>query len=137
MKKLLYSFAAIAISLLIANCGGKGGNSPSDIEKSIYTKMQKGNYEKAAELLVKNLDSNKEATTEEQAQLIKAFGEKAKQSAEAKGGIKSFEVVEENIAEDGQSGTVTTKVVFNDGTDKTETTKYVKKETGWKISMGK
>lgn len=137
MKKLLYSFVAVAIALLVVNCGGKGGNSPSDIEKSLYTQMQNGNYEKFAELLMKNLDSDKEATAEEQSQFIKTFGEKAKQSTEAKGGIKSFEVVEEKIAEDGQSATVSTKVVFNDGTDKTETTKYVKKDDAWKISMGK
>lgn len=137
MKKLLYSFVAVAIVLLVVNCGGKGGNSPSDIEKTLYTQLQNGNYEKAAELLMKNLDSNKETTAEEQTQFIKMFSEKAKQSAEAKGGIKSFEIVEEKISEDGQSATVSTKVVFKDDSESTDKTKYVKKDNVWKIDASK
>ena len=137
MKKFLYSFFTLAIALMIVNCSGSGANSPSNIEKSLYTQLQKGDYAKSAELLIKNLDSDKVTTPEQQEQFVKLFGEKAKQSTESKGGIKSFEIVEEKIADDGLSATVSTKVIFKDGSEKTETTKYVKKDSSWKISINK
>ncbi|HNX89984.1 MAG TPA: DUF4878 domain-containing protein [Paludibacteraceae bacterium] len=137
MKKLFQLMAAIAIALFVTNCGGKEANTPSAIEKTLYTQLQKGDYQKAAELIIKNLSTEKEMTAEESATLIKSFTEKAKQSTEAKGGVKSFEILEEKISEDGLTATVTTKVVYGDGTDKTETTKYEKKDNDWKLSMGK
>ena len=72
-----------------------------------------------------------------QGKIKKSFTEKAKQSTEAKGGVKSFEVVEEKISEDGLSATVSTKVVYGNGTESTEQSKYVKKDNVWKLSMGK
>lgn len=137
MKKLLYSLAVAVIALLVVNCSGNGGNTPAGIEKTVYTELQKGNYEKAAKLLVESLDSDKESTAEQKTEMIKAFTEKAKQSMEAKGGIKSFEVMEEKIASDGLSATVSTKVIYNDGTEKMEDSKYVKKDNTWKLSAGK
>ena len=138
MKKIFSVLAVIAIAFFTANCGGgSGSNTPASIEKSIYVQMQKGNYEKAVEIMVDNLDSEKTPSAEEKAQLLAAFTEKAKQSAEAKGGIKSFEIVEEEISEDGLSATVSTKIVYGDGSEQTETSKYVNKEGKWKLSMGK
>lgn len=137
MKKLFYYLVALAMVLSVVNCGGKSVNSPAGIEKSIYTQLHKGDYKKAAELLVDNLVSGKEETPEEKVQFVKIFEQKAKQSVEAKGGIKSFEVEKEEIAADGLSAIVSTKILFNDGSEKTETTKYVKKDNAWKISMNK
>ena len=58
--------AAIAIALFVTNCGGKEANTPSAIEKTLYTQLQKGDYQKAAELIIKNLSTEKEMTAEEQ-----------------------------------------------------------------------
>ena len=141
MRKVLFFLVAAVVVLFTTNCGGSGsggGNNPSNIEKSIYTQMQKGNYEKAAEIMLNNLDDSKETPSdEEKAQFLTALTEKAKQSAEAKGGINSFEITGENISEDGLTATVDTKVVYGDGTEKTETNKYVNKDGKWKLSMGK
>lgn len=137
MKKLLNLMAFIAIALLVSNCGGNEAKTPATLEKSFYTELQKGNYEKAADLIIKNLSTDKVMTAEESAQLVKSFTEKAKQSTEAKGGVKSFEVVEEKISEDGLSATVSTKVVYGNGTESTEQSKYLKKDNVWKLSMGK
>ena len=137
MKKLVNLMAFIAIALFVTNCGGNEAKTPATMEKAFYSELQKGNYEKAAELIIKNLSTDKEMTGEENAQLIKSFTEKAKQSTETKGGVKSFEVVEEKISEDGLSATVSTKVVYGNGTESTEQTKYEKKDNVWKLSMGK
>ena len=85
MKKLLNLMAFIAIALLVSNCGGNEAKTPATLEKSFYTELQKGNYEKAADLIIKNLSTDKVMTAEESAQLVKSFTEKAKQSGTAHG----------------------------------------------------
>ena len=52
MKRIVYLFAAVTMILFTAGCsGGNAGKSPKDIEKAIYNELQKGNYEKAVEML--------------------------------------------------------------------------------------
>ena len=140
MKKV-FSFLAVATcAFFMTNCGGGGGgNTPASIQKSIYTQMQKGNYEKAVEIMIENLDSEKTLSTKdaEGVEMLKAFTEKAKESAEAKGGLKSFEITGEEVSEDGLSTTVSAKLVYGNGKEETETTKYVQKDGKWKLSMGK
>ena len=139
MKKIFSVLAVVAIVFFTSNCGGGSGgsNSPASINKSIYTQMQKGNYKKAVEIMVENLDSKKASSDKEKAQFLTMFAEKAKESAEAKGGIKKFEIVEEKISEDGLSATVSTKIVFGNGDETTEKSKYVKQDGKWKLSMNK
>ncbi|GHU69430.1 hypothetical protein FACS189413_08340 [Bacteroidia bacterium] len=123
--------------MLAVSCGsGGGGNSPSAISKSIYSQVQKGNYEKAFEIMADNIDNNKEnVTTEERSQFVKGFAEMAKQQAKETGGVKSFEIVKEEIAEDGNSATVDVKLVYGNGKDGTEIHKYVKKDGVWKFKL--
>ena len=139
MKKIFSVLAVVAIAFFTANCGGGsgGGNNPASIEKSIYTQMQKGNFEKAVEIMLENLDSDKIPSAEEKAQFLTTFTKKAKQSFDAKGGIKSFEILGEEISEDGLKATVTSKIVFGNGEEETNKSKYVKVDGKWKFSMGK
>ena len=137
MKKIMYSLFAAIIALFAVSCGG-GGNSPADIQKSIYSQFQKGNYEKGVDIWFDNLDGDDSAQMGgEKAQMVKAFAEKTKEGMEKKGGIKSFEIVEENISEDGESAIVTTKVVYGDGSEDMEKAKFVKVDGKWKLKFGK
>ena len=122
------------IALVAVNCGGSAGTTPAGIEKSIYSQFQKGNYEKGMELYFNNMAG---AETEKQDEMIKALAEKAKQSFEAKGGIKDFEVIEETIDESGEKAVVVSKITYGDGTEKQETNKYVKVDGQWKIASMK
>jgi len=140
MKKIFSFLTMAAIVFFVTNCGGKtgsGSNGPASIEKAIHTQMQKGNYTKAVEIMIDNLDGEKTPTAEEKAEFIAMFSEKAAQSNEAKGGIKSFEIISEDISEDGLSATVSTKFVYGNGEESTETSKYAKRDGKWKLSMGK
>ncbi len=135
MKKCTSFLIVAVIALFAASCGGS--NTPAGIEKSIYTQMQMGNYDKAVEMLVDHLAGDKEATAEEKAQMVTVLAPKAKQTYEAKGGIKSFEITEEKISEDGESATVSSKIVYGNGEEGTNTSKYVKKDGVWKLSANK
>jgi hypothetical protein len=132
MKKVFSLLTAAAFVFLAASCGG--GNSPASIEKSIHAQMQKGNYKKAVEMMFDNMDGLKEEPTEEQ---MAAFVGKVEASDKEHGGIKSFEIVSEDISEDGLTAEVTSKIVYGNGKEDTQTTKYVKKDGKWKMSMGK
>jgi predicted SnoaL-like aldol condensation-catalyzing enzyme len=137
MTKVKSFLVITAFILLAVSCGGGSNDSPAGIEKAMYSQLQKGNYEKAAELLADNLESDKTPSAEEKAEFVKAFAEKAKQSTEARGGVKSFEIVKETISEDGESATVETRVIYGDGKEEIQTTKYVKKDGIWKLSFDK
>ena len=138
MKRIVYLVAAATMILFTAGCsGGNAGRSPKDIEKAIYNKLQKGNYEKAVEMLFENVESDDDTPAEQKAEVMKAFTEKTKQSADAKGGLKSFEILEEKISEDGKTATVTTKVTYGDGTEDTQNSTYVNKDGVWKLIMNK
>ena len=138
MKLIVYLFAAVTMILFTAGCsGGNAGKSPKDIEKAIYNELQKGNYEKAVEMLFENVESDDDTPAEQKAEVMKAFTEKTKQSADAKGGLKSFEILEEKIAEDGKTATVTTKVTYGNGTEDTQNSTYVNKDGVWKLNMNK
>ena len=133
----IFSFLAVAvIAFFIASCGG-GDNTAAGIEKSIYSQMEKGNYEKAIEILIESIDSERTPSAEEKAKVLTALAEEAKQSIEAQGGIKSFEITGEDISEDGLVAIVTSKIVYGGGKEEFNKSKYVNKDGKWKLSMGK
>ncbi|GAP72004.1 hypothetical protein SAMD00024442_21_55 [Candidatus Symbiothrix dinenymphae] len=136
MKKTMsLVVAAIAMVFGATSCGG--AETPASIEKSIYAQFQKGDFEKGIELYFANLDNIDRDTPEEVAEAVKVFADKAKQTFEAKDGLKSYEVLEEIITEDGESARVTGKLIYGDGSEQEEKNQYVKKDGVWKIVSGK
>lgn len=132
MKKV--SFLVLAVmALFTVSCGGD--KTPAGIEKSILAQMQKGNYEKAIEISLDNLD--KEISAEERKQFVEGFSGKMKQSDETKNGIKSFEIKSEEISEDGNSAVVISKIVYGNGEEDSKRSKYVLKDGVWKLASGK
>jgi len=133
MRKVFSFLVLAAVVLFTANCGGGGGNTPASITKSMYTQMQKGNFDKVFEIMMDNMN-----ITAEQKQMLAAFmtPESLKEEMQKQGEIKSFDVTEV-ISEDGLSATVETKIVYKDGKEDSETTKWVKKDGRWVMSMGK
>ncbi|GHT43813.1 hypothetical protein AGMMS49965_18380 [Bacteroidia bacterium] len=141
MKKVMNLVVAALATIAVSSCAGGGGsNSPADIEKSIYSQFQKGNFEKGMELYFDNIENNEAPNpdaSDERQKVVKEFAQKAKQTVEAKGGIKDFEVLEEAIAEDGETAMVKSKTTYGDGSEQSQSSKYVKKDGQWKIVFGK
>jgi hypothetical protein len=136
MQKIFSSLFVAAIALVAASCGG--GDTPSAITESIYSQLQKGNYEKAFAIWADNLDEEELPAAEEKAAFVSALSEKAKQSAEVNGGAISFKIENEEIAEDGNSATVKLTIVYGErGGIGTERNRYVKKDGKWKLLLGR
>lgn len=63
--------------------------------------------------------------------------EKAGKELEKKGGLKSFEVLSEEIAEDGNSAVVKFKQVYGNGEESEDEQKMVKVDGKWLMDIGK
>lgn len=134
MKKILYLSLMAIVSLLIASCSN---NSPGSALKHYMDAMNDKNFEEVA-----NGIAFKEGLTPEQQQQMREgwitlLQDKAEKSAEQQGAIKSFEIISEEISEDGTTAEVKYKQVFEDGTEKEGTQAMVKRDGKWLMDVGK
>jgi ketosteroid isomerase-like protein len=120
MKKLSFLMGFIGFALMIGflflGCN-KGGGSPSDVTRKLYTAIEKGDAKAVGELM-----------TPEAAQTMTMFMEKAKGMVAAKGGITT---TKETI--DGDTAVVET--TFKDGSS--EELNLVKVDGKWKVTIEK
>ncbi len=143
MMKKIFTMIALAMFLapMVISCGGGAGSlGPAKTELKIWNEFKAGNYEKGMTLWIDNLlpKENKEMTAEQKKEFVKAFAQKAEEEVQTKnGGIKSVDLVSEEIAEDGLSAKVTVHVVFNNGTEEDKSSKYVKQDGNWYIDNNK
>lgn len=124
MKRILGALSLIlVVSVLIIGCGGNKTSTPKDAVNEYYSLMKSGKMEKAMALTTMTDEEIKK-------EIAKYEGFKLE--------IKNYEIVSEQIAEDGQSAKVKVKFSFTSSmTDKVEeqtsTVKLNLIEGVWKI----
>ena len=133
MKKLFFSMFVAVVALTLWSCGS--ANTPSAVAEKAAKCIQNADYEGYVDLLdLKKSDGN----DSEKEQLVALLREKGTKAMEKKQGLKSYEVLSEQISEDGKSATVELKMVYGDGSEDTQKMKLVKNDNGdWKLTMGK
>ncbi len=126
----------LACSFAFVSCGQSGDsatsvvgkkNTPSAVVEKSLKDLQNKDY-KAALMQTEGID----AASEED---IVALAELAKALYESNGGLTDYEILGEEIAEDGQSATVKTKYTFGNGEVKEDTEFLILTENGWKMKM--
>ncbi|MDO4159579.1 MAG: DUF4878 domain-containing protein [Prevotellaceae bacterium] len=134
MKKLLGMVALVAFALLITACGNS--NTPKGVAEKSIKCIQKGDYEGYVDLMYVSKESkNIEEEKKGYASLLQS---KAGPALEEKGGIKSYEILSEEISEDGNSAKVDIKVVYGNGEEKNQTIQLLKdKNDDWKLDSNK
>ena len=134
MKKLFISMFVAVVALTLWSCGP--ANTPSAVAEEACKCMQNEDYEGYADLMdLKKSDDGKGVEKEQLAALLR---EKGTKTMEKKQGIKSYEVLSEEISEDGKSANVKMKIVYGNGDEDTQKMKLVKNDDGdWKLTMGK
>lgn len=140
MKKLFLSMFVAVAALVLWSCGAS--NTPRGVAEKAVECLQNEDYDGYLDLVFLKGEDDKdydEAKMKEgKEQLAALLKEKGKKTMDKKGGIKSYEVVSEEISEDGNSAKVTMKTVYGDGSEDTSKMKLVKNSKGdWKISMNK
>lgn len=136
MKKTFIGFlAAVAIALVSWNCSG--GSTPSDVAKKAIEYVQDKNYDGYVDLI--HFEAKEGQNVEEQKeQLTTLMTEKLSKTLDMKGGIASYEILGEEIAEDGNSAVVKANIVYGDGDTKEEKFKMTKTADGdWKFDLNK
>jgi outer membrane lipoprotein-sorting protein len=134
MKKLFTLFA-VAVAMFMASCAGAPA-TPSDAAVEYYQYVANGDYEAFADAI--HFDTtDPEEIAEGKAMVVSLYKEKAAPQMEAKSGVKSVEATGETISEDGNTANVQLKVIYGDGSEKTEDAKMVKVEDKWLLSFDK
>jgi len=124
MKKLIIVLCAFVATLGMLSCGSS--NTPSGVVKSYYKALSAGQYEKAVAM-----------TTMTDQENIKGYAQKL-ESVGYK--VSSYDILSEEIAEDGENATVEVKIATSttdEPTPKEETKKVrLKKMDGkWRIHL--
>lgn len=124
MKKILMTLFVAAATIAFVGC--KSGNGPSKAVDAFMTCMQNGQFSEAVDMI----DGAEDVTAEERefvVGLMESIGD------ELKG--MTYEILEETIAEDGNSATVKVKMVSSEGEEDTNDINVVKGEKGWRVSL--
>lgn len=134
MKKLFTLFA-VAVAMFMASCAGAPA-TPSDVAVEYYQYVANGDYEAFADAI--HFDTtDPEEIAEGKAMVVSLYKEKAAPQMEAKSGVKSVEATGETISEDGNTANVQLKVIYGNGSEKTEDVKLVKVDNKWLLAFDK
>ena len=139
MKKILsVTVLVMALAMLVA-CGG--GNTPSSVVEKSMKCLQDKDYEGYVDLLYIDVKEGEDPEVQRNA-VASMIASKADQTLAKKQGIKSYEILSEEVtpAEENKPETavVTVKIEYGDASTKEETVKLKKDDAGdWKIDMGK
>ena len=134
MKRTLTLALALLVAgtmALVACGGGKGtagkANTPTGTFEKYADCIKGGDFAKAVEWL----DGSNEATQEQKDFFVALMQEASKD----KGGLKSYEVLSEEISEDGQTAKLKVKYTWGNGETKETTEKLKKTEDGWACTL--
>lgn len=136
MKKMFISFMAMVALLVTWSCGGANDTPTAVVEKAVQC-MQDKDYEGYVNLIA--IEEKEGESIEDQKKALASMIEgKAISTIEKQGGIASYEVLEETVAEDGNTAKVKVNITYGDGTKKEDTIKALKDKDGkWMLDPKK
>ncbi len=135
MKKTFFSlFAVMAITLMMFSCGG-GGNTPTKVVEKSIKYIQDKDYAAYVDLIEFKEEQNSKEDKEQFVEFLEGMFE---MTLEKKQGLASYEIISEEISEDGNSAVVVANITYGDGSSDEDKMKLIKNAEGeWKISMNK
>ena len=135
MKKLLGLVAIVAAMFAITSCGG-GGNTPKGVTEQFIKAIQEQDGEKMAELVYYKEGKAPSSDAEKQ-QAAAMMTSKASMTYQNNGALKCYEILSEEISEDGNEAVVKTKIEFEKKTDEDDVKLKKDADGNWKIDMSK
>lgn len=126
MKRFFLIFTMAALFCGIAACSSST-KSPDTVVKHAIISLQKGDYD--AYVATYNLSDS------DQIMLSGIIEEKMGEELARKGGIKSFEITDTQI--DGETASVKTHLIYNDGSEEDQTMNLVLVDGNWKQEINK
>lgn len=135
MRKLFVSLFVALIAMVMGGCGTD--NTPAGVAEASIKCIQKEDINGYLDLL--EIDNSKSKdTVKGKEELAALLSSKVIPALRAKGGIKSYKVMSEEINETGDKAKVTLNVVYGNGEEDEQVADLVKNENGeWKLKLGK
>ncbi len=137
MKKTLTLMAVLCAALLLASCSS---NTPSAVAERSVKCLMDGKYDEYADLLyVSDKDTDDPSRLkQEKEDFVQLLEAKYQETLKRTGGIDKYEIVSEEIAQDGETATVNISLTYKNGRTEDYTTRLRKDANGdWKITLGK
>ncbi|MCR5312187.1 MAG: DUF4878 domain-containing protein [Bacteroidaceae bacterium] len=129
MKKIIF----LAISMCMFLLTGCTKQSPSSVVEKFIVSMKEDKYVEAMEMM----QFSESVSDEEKEEWTGLMETKMSESLAEKGGIESYEIVSEEIFDDGKAAHVVYSIVYGNGETGEETVSLVKQEDKWLIESGK
>ena len=136
MKKVFYLVLAAAALVLTVSCSSNS-SSPGKAAKQYMEYMADGNYDKFIDGVYFVEGSSKEDIEAGKAMLKAMLIEKGKKSIDEKGGLKSVEIVSEEIASDGKTANVELKMTYGNDEVLEEDQDMILVDGKWLMDMNK
>ena len=108
-----------------------------DAMKKYGNYLIKGDYEKFVDGLAFDESVGAEKMKEQKDGLVSMLKEKVSKEYEKKDGLKSIEIISEEISEDGNTATVKIKQTYGNGETQDGTQSMVKRDGKWLMSVDK
>lgn len=125
LRFVLVALMALVISVNFSSC--KKAAEPKDVVSKWWDALIKKDVDKAFTYVY-----HEEGTEQEEIDQLKA---KYRGILEYTKGIKSYEIISQEIAKDGKSATVKSKVVFGNGEENEDDVELIKVDEVWKIKL--
>ncbi len=129
MKKIVVMFTmCLMMMAMMTSCGSSHENTPRGVAEAAVKYLSKKDWKGYMDLTDAN-DKQKEVM----AQMLEKMG----QQLDDKGGMKSYEFVDEDIDEENGTATITVKVTYENQTSEDNKMKMLKKDGKWLLSSEK
>ena len=136
MKKIFGFIAIVAMMFVAWSCGG-AADSPSAVAEKAIQCLQDRDYDGYAKLIYLEEKDN-QSIEDQQKAIVALIADKMDKEMDKKQGISSYEVLGEEIAEDGNKAKVNLKITYGDGSTDDQRLKCLKTEDGkWMIDANK
>jgi hypothetical protein len=145
MKKITYFSSFVAVLFTVFACSSPKSQpqsepesevqvqTPGEVAKTYLEYAVAEDYEKLVAAVAVTGDVTAEDLEKQKEAILTSLKESSVNSAiEEKGGVKSIDVVSENISEDGNSAQVVLKQTFENDETQEQTYDLVKQEDSWK-----
>lgn len=128
MKKVLFAIAICFITMAaLSSCSGHD-NTPEGVAKAAVECLKAKDYKGYMDLT---------SATKEQKEAMTAMLQKVGQQTDEKGGVESYEIVDQEIDEEKGTATVNVKVTYGNGDTEDNKMKMLKKDGEWVLSADK
>ena len=128
MKKVLFAIAICFITMAALSSCSSHDNTPEGVAKAAVECLKAKDYKGYMDLT---------SATKEQKEAMAAMLQKVGQQTDEKGGVESYEIVDQEIDEVKGTATVNVKVTYGNGDTEDNKMKMLKKDGDWVLSADK